>query len=62
MMHINVSPDATTLGLHAALETAEIMREAIAKDGWTPRIICESDGTQPEDALSMKKYYESIFS
>ena len=34
------------------------LMEAIAKDGWAPRIICESDGTQPEDALSMKKCYE----
>ena len=38
----------------------EPLMEAIAKDGWAPRIICESDGTQPEDALSMKKYYESL--
>ena len=38
----------------------EPLMEALAKDGWAPRIICESDGTQPEDALSMKKYYESL--
>ena len=36
----------------------EPLMEAIARDGWTPRIICESDGTQPEDALEMKKCYE----
>ncbi len=33
---------------------------AIAKEGLTPTIICESDGTMPEDALAMKKYYESL--
>lgn len=38
----------------------EPLMEAIARDGWTPRIICESDGTMPEDALAMKKYYESL--
>ncbi len=38
----------------------EPLMEAIAKDGLTPRIICESDGTQPEDALEMKKYYQSL--
>lgn len=38
----------------------EPLMEAIAKDGLTPRIICESDGTQPEDALEMKKYYRSL--
>jgi deoxyribonuclease-4 len=39
----------------------EPLMEAIARDGLTPTIICESDGTQPEDALAMKKYYNSIF-
>ena len=38
----------------------EPLIEAIARDGWTPRIICESDGTQGEDALSMKKEYERL--
>ena len=38
----------------------EPLMEAIAKDGWTPRIICESDGTQAEDALEMKKCYEQF--
>lgn len=38
----------------------EPLMEAIAKDGLAPRIICESDGTQPEDALEMKKYYHSL--
>lgn len=35
----------------------EPLIEAIIRDNLTPRIICESDGTQPEDALQMKKYY-----
>lgn len=38
----------------------EPLMEAIARDGWTPRIICESDGTMPEDALTMKKYYNKL--
>ena len=38
----------------------EPLIEAIAKEGLTPTIICESDGTMPEDALAMKKYYESL--
>ena len=38
----------------------EPLVEAIARDGLTPTIICESDGTMPEDALAMKKYYESL--
>ena len=35
----------------------EPLAEAIVREGVAPRIICESDGTQPEDALEMKKYY-----
>ena len=35
----------------------EPLAEAIIKEGVCPCIICESDGTQPEDALEMKKYY-----
>ena len=38
----------------------EPLMEAIARDGWAPRIICESDGTQGEDALKMKREYERI--
>ena len=38
----------------------EPLVEAIAREGLTPTIICESDGTMPEDALAMKKYYESL--
>lgn len=37
----------------------EPLGELIYKRGWSPRIICESAGTQTEDALYMKKAYES---
>lgn len=35
----------------------EPLAEAIVREGVAPRIICESDGTQPEDALFMKETY-----
>ena len=38
----------------------EPLMEAIVKDSLSPTIICESDGTMPEDALQMKKYYLSL--
>ena len=38
----------------------EPLMEAIVLEGVAPRIICESDGTQPEDAKAMKQYYERI--
>ena len=31
---------------------------AIARRGWSPTFICESAGTQAEDALTMKKLYQ----
>ena len=34
--------------------------EAIASLGVKPTIICESDGTQAEDALAMKRAYERL--
>ncbi|MBP3334400.1 MAG: TIM barrel protein [Clostridia bacterium] len=37
----------------------EPLMNALAKDGYSPRIICESDGTQARDALIMKNYYMS---
>lgn len=40
--------------------TFEPFIEAIVKDGLTPTVICESDGTQPEDAKAMKDYYQSL--
>lgn len=38
----------------------EPLMEAIVKENLAPCIICESDDTQAEDALEMKKYYMSI--
>ncbi|MBE6636067.1 MAG: endonuclease IV [Ruminococcaceae bacterium] len=38
----------------------EPLAEAIVKGGYSPTIICESAGTQSDDALAMKKYYEKI--
>lgn len=35
------------------------LAEVIAKDGYSPRIICESAGTQALDALAMKNMYLS---
>ena len=40
----------------------EPLAEAIVRESVSPRIICESDGTQAEDALYMKKCYEGILS
>ena len=36
----------------------EPLMEALARRGWSPTIICESAGTQAEDALTMKRLYE----
>ena len=36
----------------------EPLMEIIAKEGLTPTVICESDGTMSDDALTMKRYYE----
>lgn len=38
----------------------EPLIEAIVKEGLAPRIICESAGTQAEDAMQMKKYYNKL--
>ena len=40
----------------------EPLAEAIARESVSPCIICESDGTQAEDALYMKKCYERFLS
>lgn len=37
----------------------EPLAEAIVREGVAPRIICESDGTQSDDALAMKQMYLS---
>ena len=38
----------------------EPLCRALYKSGLTPTIICESAGTQSDDALAMKKYYDSL--
>ncbi|MCR5353435.1 MAG: TIM barrel protein [Clostridiales bacterium] len=38
----------------------EPLMKAVSDMGITPTFICESDGTQAEDALTMKKYYLSL--
>ena len=38
----------------------EPLIEAIYKNNLTPTIICESAGTQSDDALMMKRYYEEL--
>jgi deoxyribonuclease-4 len=38
----------------------EPLMEAIVRDDLSPRIICESDGTMPEDALAMKRYWQTL--
>lgn len=38
----------------------EPLMNVIAKNSLSPTIICESAGTQSDDALEMKKYYTSI--
>ena len=43
-------PDWTTLA------------RAVARRGWSPTFICESAGTQAEDALTMKKIYKEMLS
>ena len=36
------------------------LAEAVARRGWNPTFICESAGTQAEDALTMKKIYQEF--
>lgn len=38
----------------------EPLMQEIHKRGMQPSIICESDGTQAEDAATMKRYFESL--
>lgn len=40
----------------------EPLAEAIVRESVTPNIICESDGTQAEDALFMKRAYQNCLS
>ena len=48
----DVAGDGTT--------TAIVLAQAIIKEGVAPRIICESDGTQAEDALFMKGEWQRL--
>ncbi|MDE6282137.1 MAG: TIM barrel protein, partial [Oscillospiraceae bacterium] len=36
------------------------LAEAVARRGWSPTFICESAGTQAEDALTMKRIYQGF--
>lgn len=36
------------------------LAEEIARRGWSPTLICESSGTQSEDALTMKAIYQEV--
>ena len=38
----------------------EPLAAAVARRGWSPTFICESAGTQAEDALAMKRIYEAL--
>ncbi|MBR5244467.1 MAG: TIM barrel protein [Clostridia bacterium] len=50
---------------HLTFEDAEygpefaLLAEELALRGWSPQIICESAGTQAEDALEMKRIYQA---
>lgn len=37
----------------------EPLAKAVAERGWSPTFICESAGTQAEDAVTMKRIYQS---
>jgi len=38
------------------------LAQAVARLGWSPTFICESAGTQAEDALEMKRVYQEFLS
>ena len=38
----------------------EPLGELLAERGYTPRVICESAGTQAEDARAMKEIYQGF--
>lgn len=68
-MHIHFSKIMYTAGgekCHLTFEDEqygpqfEPLLEEIHRRGLTPSIICESDGTQAEDAAAMKRYYEKL--
>lgn len=68
-MHIHFSKIMYTSGgekAHLTFEDEkygprfEPLMEELRKRGLQPSIICESDGTQAEDAAEMKRYYEGL--
>ena len=67
--HVHFSKIMYTTGgekMHLTFEDNEYgpqfepLMEQFAKRGLEPSIVCESSGTQAEDAAQMKKYYEGI--
>lgn len=68
-MHIHFSKIEYTAGgekKHLTFEDNQFgpdfktLMEIIAKRKYTPSIVCESSGTQAEDAAAMKMYYDSL--
>ena len=68
-MHIHFSRIEFTAGgekRHLTFEDTQFgpeyqpLMQEIKQRGMTPSIICESAGTQSEDAAEMKRYYESL--
>ena len=68
-MHIHFSKIEYTAGgekRHLTFEDSaygpqfEPLMEELHRRGLQPSIICESDGTQAEDAAAMKQYYEGL--
>ena len=68
-MHIHFSRIEFTAGgekRHLTFEDTQFgpeyqpLMQEIKQRGMTPSIICESAGTQAEDAAEMKRYYESL--
>lgn len=55
--HLTFDSDSKGFGPHY-----EPMLEAMVIRGCTPRIICESAGTQAEDAMTMKRHYMALIS
>lgn len=67
--HVHFSKIMYTTGgekMHLTFEDNEYgpqfepLMEQFAKRNLEPSVICESDGTQAEDAATMKRYFESI--
>ena len=67
--HVHFSKIMYTAGgekMHLTFEDTEYgpqfepLMEQFAKRGLEPSIVCESSGTQAEDAAEMKKYYEGL--